>query len=151
MTQTTEISIEQLINAPKSEVFKAWTDADLMRKWFAPAGVDVYDAAVTLTVGGELRIVMGKGGETDTAIGTFKEIVPSTKLRFSWGLEGNSAVPVSEITVYLKDAASGETRVVLVQSGLPNDAPQEVYIRAWSGILAKLRELYTSRSGGCGL
>src|ERR1700733_587306 len=138
MSQETQIRVEKSIAATREDLFKAWTNADSMRRWFAPAGVDVAAATVTPIVGGDLRITMRQGDVVETAIGTFREVVPFKKIHFTWAQKGNTAVPVTDVHVQLEDTPDGGTHVVLIQAGLAADAPREIYTRAWSGILDNL-------------
>src|ERR1041384_3246194 len=35
-TSNRELVLTRIINAPRQKVFKAWTDPELLKKWFAP-------------------------------------------------------------------------------------------------------------------
>jgi uncharacterized protein YndB with AHSA1/START domain len=136
----TEIRIEASIKASRHGIYSAWTRAESLRRWCAPAGVDVAEVTISPVVGGHLRLTMRQGDATETAVGVFKNLVPGETLHFTWGQEGNAAVPITDIKIYLEDTSDGGTKVVLVQSGIPANAPREIYVRAWTGILDKLRE-----------
>jgi len=36
MTSDRELVIARIIDAPRERVFKAWTDPELLKQWFAP-------------------------------------------------------------------------------------------------------------------
>ncbi len=58
------VRIERIFQASAEEVFDAWTNAEVIRRWFIPqAGWREPSAEVDLRVGGAIRVVMlGAGG-----------------------------------------------------------------------------------------
>ena len=52
--QPTAVRLERVIPAPPHEVYRAWLDPDLLRRWLAPGGITVRLAEVEARVGGQL-------------------------------------------------------------------------------------------------
>ncbi len=85
-----QLNIERLINAPIEQVFKAWTEPELLSKWWGPEGVTIPTCEVDLTPGGKIYIVMLAGDELGELAGnewpmtgTFEEISPPSKLVYT--------------------------------------------------------------------
>ena len=78
-----EITIVRTFDAPREKVWKAWTDAEQLRQWWAPRGFTSPTVEIDARVGGKIYIVM-LAGETLGAMsgmkapmrGEFSEVVP---------------------------------------------------------------------------
>jgi uncharacterized protein YndB with AHSA1/START domain len=60
------ILITRIFDAPREEVFKAWTDSDAVAAWFGPEHLDTERVHIDLRVGGRYELVMiqrGSGAE----------------------------------------------------------------------------------------
>jgi uncharacterized protein YndB with AHSA1/START domain len=53
-----EFALTHILNAPRELVFKAWTDPDLLPRWWAPEGFTVPLCEIDARTGGAYRIVM---------------------------------------------------------------------------------------------
>jgi uncharacterized protein YndB with AHSA1/START domain len=81
MTAAHELVLTRLIDAPRENLFRCWTEPHLMKQWFAPAPFTTPVAEVDLRVGGANRIVMQAPDGTEIPCpGTYLEIVPNRKL-----------------------------------------------------------------------
>jgi uncharacterized protein YndB with AHSA1/START domain len=65
-TAAVEILITRIFDAPREEVFRAWTDPDAVAAWFGPEHFDTERVHIDLRVGGRYELVMvqrGSGAE----------------------------------------------------------------------------------------
>jgi uncharacterized protein YndB with AHSA1/START domain len=65
-TAAVEILITRIFDAPREEVFRAWTDPDEVAAWFGPEHFDTERVHIDLRVGGRYELVMvqrGSGAE----------------------------------------------------------------------------------------
>lgn len=53
-----EILITRIFDAPREEVFRAWTDPDQVAAWFGPEHFDTQRVQIDLRVGGRYELVM---------------------------------------------------------------------------------------------
>ncbi len=53
-----EILITRIFDAPREEVFRAWTDPDEVAAWFGPEQFDTKRVQIDLRVGGRYELVM---------------------------------------------------------------------------------------------
>jgi len=62
MTLMTAVRLQRRIPAPPDEVYRAWLDPELIRRWLAPAGPDVTRAEVAE------RVTSGPAGASQRRI-----------------------------------------------------------------------------------
>jgi uncharacterized protein YndB with AHSA1/START domain len=79
-----ELVLTRLIDATPAQVFRAWTEPDLMTQWFTPPPWKTVKAETDLRPGGSSLIVMrGPDGTEMPNRGVYLEVVPSKKLVFT--------------------------------------------------------------------
>jgi uncharacterized protein YndB with AHSA1/START domain len=79
-----ELSLTRLINVPREKVFKAWTDAELLKQWFAPLPWTTPRAELDVRPGGSALIVMrSPDGQEFPNNGTYLEVVRNERLVFT--------------------------------------------------------------------
>ena len=131
-----ELTLNKRCNAPVARVFAAWSTADMIKSWFGPGTVVVTEAQVDFRVGGLYRLVMRHDdGATHIVYGTYRQIVPNERLRFSWQWEGSEAVTEVELTFR---AADQQTDLTLVHRELPTEESRDKHNEGWQGCLVKL-------------
>ena len=79
------IVIERIFDAPKELVYKAWTEPEMVKKWWGPEHFTAPSIKIDLKVGG--MYIFAMHGPVDSqwdkdmySAGIYKEIVPSEKL-----------------------------------------------------------------------
>lgn len=136
--QAPSLTLRRELKAPAARVWRAWTDAQALKTWFFPADGIVFEAVeVDLKVGGRWRIV-GRmpDGERHRVGGTYREIVPETRLVFSWAWE-STPERESLVTVTLRpDGAL--TRLTLTHERFFDEAARDRHEDGWTGTLARL-------------
>jgi uncharacterized protein YndB with AHSA1/START domain len=130
------LDVSKTIAAPRTRVFAAWTDPELVKLWFAPGDMTVGDVKVDARVGGSYRIVMQGADMTPTAVGEYKEIVTNERLVFSWQWEGDPSQPTL-VTVTFHDVEGG-TRVDLKHERLSSEESRARHEHGWIGCLENL-------------
>jgi uncharacterized protein YndB with AHSA1/START domain len=79
-----ELILTRLVDAPREKLFRAWTDPDLLRQWFAPLPWTTPVAELDVRPGGTSLIVMrGPDGNEFPNRGVFLEIVENERLVFT--------------------------------------------------------------------
>lgn len=70
-----ELVIKREFNAPKETVFKAWSDPEMLRKWWAPEGMENGHISVDFKVGGLFRYAFtAQDGTSYWGRGIYKNI-----------------------------------------------------------------------------
>jgi uncharacterized protein YndB with AHSA1/START domain len=137
------LRLERLLDASPERVFAAWTDPDLLRRWWA-AQPDwtTPEARTDVRVGGRYRLSMQDAdGTVHTVVGEYLEVDPPRRLVYTWQWEpqGDPA-PTGVVTVVEVDfvADGSATRVVLEQRGFDGEADRDEHDHGWRGCLDKL-------------
>jgi uncharacterized protein YndB with AHSA1/START domain len=143
----TSLRIERVFDAPSEQVFDAWTNPEVLRRWWAvhPDGSTPV-ADVDLRVGGRYRLTMRHpDGSEHTVGGEYREIVRPSKLVYSWQWEqgGGEEGHVSTVNVSFHDR-DGRTLVVLEHTGLPDAQSRDRHAEGWSACL----EIFNARGFG---
>ena len=73
------LTIKRRFNAPPAKVYAAWTDPQMIARWFGPAGVERVEAKTDLRVGGRYHITMHVPGDQHDVMGVYREVVPNEK------------------------------------------------------------------------
>lgn len=99
MTDLPEFVLDRVFNAPRELVWKAWTDPDLVQRWYGP-GVETVIHEFNLTPGGEWRNEMKMGGGSMFHKVIFQEVNPPEKLVWhhcavdaDWNIAANPMMP----------------------------------------------------------
>jgi uncharacterized protein YndB with AHSA1/START domain len=83
-TANRELALTRIIDAPREKVFKAWTDAELLKQWFAPLPWTTPRAELDVRPGGSNLIVMrGPDGQEFPNRGVYLEVVKNERLVFT--------------------------------------------------------------------
>lgn len=107
------LSLEMTLKVRRHDVWRAWTQPDLMVQWFTPSPWRTISANVDLRPGGSCMVVMGgPNGEVVENPGVYLQVVPDEKLVFTNAF--TSAWEPSEhaymvATITLADAPEGGT------------------------------------------
>ena len=79
-----ELVLTRLIDAPCERAFKAWTDPNLLKQWFAPLPYSTPVAELDVRPGGSSLIVMrGPDGVDRPNRGVYLEVVENQRLVFT--------------------------------------------------------------------
>ena len=144
MNGTDPIRLERVIHAPREDVFDAWTNPEVLRRWFH-AGPDWSTpiAEVDLRIGGKVRVAMREPDGTEHAMGgEFTLIDRPRRLAMTWTFDD---WPEKQQMIELEfTERDGRTTVVLINGGIDTEqhlAEQQV---GWKDCLDTLeRELAT--------
>jgi uncharacterized protein YndB with AHSA1/START domain len=109
-----ELSITRLIDAPRHNVWRCWTEPELMKQWFAPKPFTTPRVELDLRPGGGNLIVMqSPEGQQMPNPGQYLEIVPHERIVFTDAYTGNWQVspnpPFMTVTLTFADEG-GKTR-----------------------------------------
>jgi uncharacterized protein YndB with AHSA1/START domain len=131
--------VKRTFSAPRERVFRAWTDASELSRWFAPSDDFTTTASVDFRIGGAYRIEMhnNKDGNTFILVGKYLEIQAPEKLRYTWRWE--NAPEASETLVTVEFLAAGEsTEVILTHEQFRDENDREKHTHGWNGCFDRL-------------
>jgi uncharacterized protein YndB with AHSA1/START domain len=79
-----EVVLTRLINAPPENVYRAWTEPELLKKWFVPSPLMIAHVELDVRPGGNNVVVMRMpNGEEIPNRGVYLEVVKDKKLVFT--------------------------------------------------------------------
>ncbi|MBV9117593.1 MAG: SRPBCC family protein [Acetobacteraceae bacterium] len=79
-----ELVLTRLIDAPRAAVFRAWTDPDLLKRWFAPRPYTTPVAELDVRPGGASLVVMrSPDGREMSNRGVYLDVVENERLVFT--------------------------------------------------------------------
>lgn len=141
MTDTTlndlSLTISRHIAAPRTRVFDAWLDPEMLARFMRPTetirGTDITTDPRT---GGRFAINM-RGDQDYPHSGTYLEITRPERLVFTW--EGPHSVEGTTVTLTFAEADGG-TLVELTQVRFANEDSRDGHKFGWTNILAALAE-----------
>ena len=158
MADALDLVLERTLDAPRELVWRAWTDPDLLKRWFAPRPYEISEVEMDLRPGGIFRIRMIGPEGFDTGHGNpgcMLEIVEGEKLAWTSALgpgyrpaelaaEGCESFPMTAI-VTLADSCDGRTlyRAVALHGNLKDrDTHEQMgFQEGWGTCADQLEEL----------
>jgi uncharacterized protein YndB with AHSA1/START domain len=83
-TSDRELVLTRIIDAPREKVFRAWTDPELLKQWFAPLPYTTPVAELDVRPGGANLVVMRDPDGNDLPNrGVYLEVVENERLVFT--------------------------------------------------------------------
>jgi uncharacterized protein YndB with AHSA1/START domain len=149
---TCELVITRFINAPRTLVWKAWTDPAHLARWWGPKSFTAPVIKMDVRPGGKYHwCMMDAGGMKYWTAGEFLEVVPPARLVYTdsfadehgnkvspsfYGMQGDWSEPMV-VTITFEDAGS-QTKMILRHSGLPEGELKEMTGAGWNEQFDKL-------------
>jgi uncharacterized protein YndB with AHSA1/START domain len=136
---STVVQVRRTLAAPREAVFRAWTDPELLARWFRPSGTWTEGAEADVRPGGRWQIAMTALGRSFSAFGEYVEITPPERLVFSFGWERVPFVRLTDsvVTVELAERG-GHTELVLTHERLANRGLRAWHRMGWRSCLDEL-------------
>ena len=150
-----ELVIERFFDAPRERLWKAWTDPDLMARWWGPSGFTAPVIQIDLRVGGKfLGCMRSPDGKDYWSTGVYREIVAPERLvtTDSFADEQGNVVSASYygmsadfplellVTITLEEQG-GKTKLTLVHAGMPAGEDRDMARAGWNESFDKLAAL----------
>jgi uncharacterized protein YndB with AHSA1/START domain len=124
-SDSNEIRIERVYDAPVSAVWEAWTDPELVAQWWGPRGFSITTHSKDLRVGGTWRYTMhGPDGTDYPNITTYHVVEPHKKLVYDHGATEVSP-PLFRVTVTFTEV-DGKTKMVMISTLPTPEAAREI-------------------------
>ncbi len=152
--QPPPLRLSRVFHARRETVFRAWSSADHVRRWFSPETFTVPHANVDMRVGGAFDVCMHSPvGEEHWIRGRFVEVAPNTRLVIDMRISDSAGKPLFDACTEVDFAdALGGTRMDIVQRYTLRD-PSVAWMVAgapdgWQSTLDKLQQEVVTMQGG---
>ena len=144
-----ELVLTRVLNAPREKVFRAWTEPELMKQWFAPRPWTTPKIEVDVRPGGASLVVMrSPEGEEFPSRGVYLEVVKNERLVFTdayvtaWR---PSEKPFFTGVITFEDAGAGRTKYTaraLHWTAADREAHEKMgFHEGWGQCAAQLEEV----------
>jgi uncharacterized protein YndB with AHSA1/START domain len=136
------------IDASAAEVFAAWTDPTMMRRWLAPEafGGTTVEIEADARIGGRYLIAVVGPRDVLFTAGEYRELAPPERLVMTWSsgeLLEEYRDKATLVTVAMRALEPALTELTLTHSGVA--AGDETGLReGWANCLDRLKALYAS-------
>lgn len=139
---TNTVKLHRVLRAPAERIYRAFLDPDAMVKWLPPHGFTAKVHQMDARVGGGHRMSFTnfKSGKSHSFGGTYLELIPGEKLRYSDRFDDPGLPGEMTVTVTLKPVLNG-TEINIVQEGIPAAIPAEFCYVGWQESLTLLTQL----------
>jgi uncharacterized protein YndB with AHSA1/START domain len=130
------LTISRHIAAAPGKVYEAWLRPESLAAFMANCqGMGLARASTDPQVGGKFEIVMAVDGREVPHAGTYLELIPGERLRFTW--ESAFSIEGSEVTITLAPEGTG-TALTLSQRRFSGVSARDGHVKGWDVILTGL-------------
>ena len=136
------IRLHRVFATSPDKVYRAFIEADAVAKWLPPNGFLCTVHNMEPKVGGAFRMSFRNftTGDSHAFGGTFLELVPGEKVRYTDTFEDPNLPGEMEVTVTLTKVSVG-TEVNITQAGIPDLIPAEACYLGWQESLRNLAKV----------
>jgi uncharacterized protein YndB with AHSA1/START domain len=117
LPEDTQILITREFDAPAHLVYRAWTEPELVRRWWSGDRGEMTSAEIDLRVGGTWRFVMTASAGFEVAFhGEYQEIVPAERIVSTEVFEGMPDAAALSTTTFSEGNGRTELRILVQHS-----------------------------------
>lgn len=142
--QLPHLSVRRTYAAPPDTVFRAFTEAPLLERWFRPGPeVSVTVEQLELRVGGRYRFLFHLPDNRIAVVaGEYRTVTRPDRLAFTWSWQPPDPHAGTDtlVTIDFKPK-NGGTELVLTHAGFPTEDAMRQHEQGWSASLASLGEV----------
>jgi uncharacterized protein YndB with AHSA1/START domain len=153
-----DLLITHLFNAPPEVVFNAWTNAEILKNWYAPDGCTIDFKHIDAKENGTFHSCIHDPVHGDCWIkGIYTEVIPPEKLVFTMALTNEAGDDVGAtdagkpeewpreiITTVLFTPIGNQTKVTLLQTVDEATAKQTGAYQSWLKMFNKLNASFSN-------
>ncbi|MFE0757656.1 SRPBCC domain-containing protein [Inquilinus sp. NPDC058860] len=132
-----ELVITRLFDAPRSLVFKAWTEPEHLVRWLGPK--DFAASAVRLDVrpgGTWSAVITSPEGRSHGMAGVYREVAPPERLVFTFAWDEEEAERMLIALTFLE--RGGRTEMTFRQTGFRSAESRDSHREGWNECFDKL-------------
>jgi uncharacterized protein YndB with AHSA1/START domain len=149
-----ELVLTRILEAPPADVFRAWTDPELLKQWFAPLPWTTPHAELDVRPGGSSLVVMrGPDGKDYPNPGVYLEVVENERLVITDAYTSAwepSEKPFMTLVLSFDDLGGGRTRYTaraLHWTAADREAHEKMgFHEGWGQCADQLASLLAARS-----
>jgi uncharacterized protein YndB with AHSA1/START domain len=143
-----ELTVTRVIDAPRTLVFKAWTQQEHAARWWGPQGFTTIFCEMDVRPGGRYRSSMrSPAGSIHTRRGVYRNVTYPERLVFTFAWEDEAGQPTHEtlVTVTFEDLDT-RTRLTLHQAFFESTTKRDAHTTGWTSCLERFAEYMTANA-----
>jgi uncharacterized protein YndB with AHSA1/START domain len=139
---TNSVRLHRVLRAKPEKIYRAYLQPDAVARWLPPNGFTCKVDHLDAKVGGTFRMAFTNfsTGNGHSFGGTYLELVPNQRLRYSDKFDDANLPGEMETVVELREVSCG-TEMTVVQAGIPEAIPAELCYLGWQESLDHLARL----------
>jgi uncharacterized protein YndB with AHSA1/START domain len=139
---TNSVRLHRVLRAKPEKIYRAYLQPDAVARWLPPNGFTCKVDHLDAKVGGTFRMAFTNfsTGNGHSFGGTYLELVPNQRLRYSDKFDDANLPGEMETVVELREVSCG-TEMTVVQAGIPAAIPPELCYLGWQESLDHLARL----------
>jgi len=136
------VHLHRVLKTSPEKVYRAFLESSALAKWLPPYGFTCTVHHLEPQVGGTFRMSFHNftSGNSHSFGGTYLELVPNERIRYTDQFEDPNLPGTLEVTVSLETVMCG-TEVSITQAGIPDVIPLEMCYLGWQESLEQLAKL----------
>lgn len=166
------VVIERIFNAPRELVWKAWTDPEIIKKWWGPEGFSAPSIKVNFKVGEKYTYAMHGPADSEWdkdmyTSGIYKEIIPNEKIVVTdyFSDENGNPLPPADfgqdpdfpkemtVTILFEEAGEGKTKLTIIYPKPETEEQYQAMLKSgmkegWQSSLNKLEKALEEEKNG---
>jgi uncharacterized protein YndB with AHSA1/START domain len=161
---TFDVVVSRTFPVSAEQVWRAWSEADLVRQWWGPTGFSCPFADVDLRIGGRALVAMRApaefGGGDMYSTWTYTEVIPHTRIGYVFNFadpQGKRLVPADlgmppgipddgEHLVTFDDLGDGRTEMTIVERGYTTEDTRNLSQAGLEQCVDKMEAIFASSS-----
>lgn len=149
------IEVTRTFHAPVEQIWKAWSDAELIKQWWGPEGYSVQSMKIDFRESGKFLFAMkGPDGKVVWDTGIFEEIIPNKKIINTDRFCDKNGSPISArevgmsenwpdqlyITIEFEALSTEQTKMMIRYEGIPKEMHDD-FVKGRNSSIDKLQKL----------
>jgi uncharacterized protein YndB with AHSA1/START domain len=136
------VRLHRVLRAPADRVYRAFIEPQAKCKWLPPHGYSGEFQQHEGRVGGKYHMTFTnfRTGEVHAFGGTYTELTPHTRIRYSDSFDNPNLPGEMQITVSLREIICG-TELSILQENIPAPIPADFCYLGWQESLQQLAAL----------
>lgn len=132
------LEICRILDAPRVLVFKAWTSAEHLARWWGPKDFSAPSLSMDFRPGGTYRHAIRSADGTDYWMrGVYREIVEPERIVFTFAWGEDAPEPETLVTVTFEEH-DGKTRLTFRQEPFATIEERDSHASGWGECLDRL-------------
>ena len=128
--------LRRLIDAPRDLVFAVWSDPLHIAEWWRPAGYTTPVFEMDFRVGRGFRYCIRKAGRDGWARGVYREIVPPSRIAFTFQWQsGDAAHDIETLVTVTFEAQDERTLLTFRQEPFSSSQSRHRHGVGWNQVL----------------